>query len=142
MHDIFIQYGDLLGEQLSGEELVNFVPDFATLTGDFGLDYPSAFQVVRSRLQAQIEKEDNDKMALLKEKLLAQREAAKANGGPAPTTPPLSPVALTPPLSPAEGGFKELAPNGDHPNETSVPAPKPVSPRRQLFDRKELTCIV
>jgi hypothetical protein len=81
-----------------------------------------AFQVLRSRLHAQITREDDDKLTLLREKLKAQKEAtANATGT---LTPPLSPTPITPPLlavdMPMEGS------NGDQPNGGSVPEPKPV----------------
>jgi THO complex subunit 2 len=97
VHDIFIQYGDLLGEQLTPDELVNSVPDFATLTNDFGLDYSMAFQILRSRLRTQITKEDDDKLALLREKLKAQKGASTNATG--TLTPPLSPTPVTPRLA-------------------------------------------
>lgn len=126
MHDIFIQYGDLLGEQLGPQEVIKLVPDFATLTGDFGLDHSMAFQVIRPRLRAQIVQEDSDKLALLKERLLAQKEAAKANGT-GVLTPPLSPVPLTPPLSPSvDATLKDMGVNGGPSNHVSVPEPKTV----------------
>lgn len=115
-----------MGDQLTIDELVSLVPDFSTLTEDFGLDYALAFQIIRPRLRAQIQKDDRDKLAILKERLLAQKEAAKTNGT-AVITPPLSPVPLTPPLSPsADQTIKELASHGDQPNGVTVPAPKTV----------------
>jgi THO complex subunit 2 len=130
VHDIFIQYGDLLGEQLTSDELINSVPDFATLTNDFGLDYTMAFQVLRARLHAQITKDDDDKLALLREKLKAQKEASTGNAGTGTITPPISPTPATPPLLPTE--LDEQKPsvdmiNGDHPNGVTVPGPRPVS---------------
>ena len=103
------------------------MPDFATLTNDFGLDHSMAFQVIRPRLHAQIVKEDGDKLAQLKERLMAQKEAIKANGAGGAITPPLSPVPLTPPLSPrVEETMKELGVNGDQLNSITVPEPRMV----------------
>lgn len=127
VHDIFIQYGDLLSEQLTPDELINYIPDFATLTNDFGLDYNMAFQVLRSRLHAQITREDDDKLTLLREKLKAQKEAT-ANGT-GTLTPPLSPTPITPPLLAVELPV-EL--NGDQPNGGNVPEPKPVRHSSQM----------
>lgn len=90
-----------------------------------------AFQVIRPRLHAQIIKEDGDKLAQLKERLMAQKEAIKANGSGGAggvTTPPLSPVPITPPLSPrVEENMKELGVNGDQLNSITVPEPRMVS---------------
>ena len=81
-----------------------------------------AFQVLRSRLHAQITREDDDKLNLLREKLKAQREAtANATGT---LTPPLSPTPITPPLLAVDLPVEVV--NGDHPNVGSVPGPKPV----------------
>jgi hypothetical protein len=103
--------------------LINYIPDFATLTNDFGLDYNMAFQVLRSRLHAQITREDDEKLTLLREKLKAQKEAtANATGS---LTPPLSPTPITPPLMGIELPAGEV--NGDQPNGVTVPEPKPVS---------------
>jgi len=83
-----------------------------------------AFQILRSRLRAQITTEDEDKSALLREKLKAQKEAsANATGT---LTPPLSPTPITPPLLSTE--LPEKAANGDQPDKVSVPGPKQVSP--------------
>jgi hypothetical protein len=102
--------------------LINYIPDFATLTNDFGLDYNMAFQVLRSRLHAQITREDDDKLTLLREKLKAQKEAtANATGT---LTPPLSPTPITPPLLAIDMPMEGV--NGDQPNGGSVPEPKPV----------------
>jgi hypothetical protein len=130
VHDIFIQYGDLLGEQLTPDELVNSVPDFATLTNDFGLDYSMAFQILRSRLRTQITKEDDDKLALLREKLKAQKGASTNATG--TLTPPLSPTPVTPPLFFTE--LPEEKATGDQPNGVSVPGPKQVSHARPTRD--------
>jgi len=82
-----------------------------------------AFQILRSRLRAQITKEDDDKLALLREKLKAQKVAsANATGT---LTPPLSPTPITPPLLSTE--LPEKAANGDQPNGFSVPGPKQAS---------------
>jgi THO complex subunit 2 len=132
VHDIFIQYGDLLSEQLTPDELINYIPDFATLTNDFGLDYNMAFQVLRSRLHAQITREDDDKLNLLREKLKAQREAtANATGT---LTPPLSPTPITPPLLAVDLPVEGV--NGNQPNGGNVPEPKPV---RLLMSEASLT---
>lgn len=102
--------------------MINYIPDFATLTNDFGLDYNMAFQVLRSRLHAQITREDDDKLTLLREKLKAQKEAtANATGT---LTPPLSPTPITPPLLAVDMPMEGV--NGDQPNGGSVPEPKPV----------------
>ena len=96
-----------------------------------------AFQVIRPRLHAQIIKEDGDKLATLKERLLAQKEAARANGtgsGNGATTPPLSPVPLTPPLSPrVPETMKELGVNEEQINSVSVPEPKVVCPHYRQY---------
>lgn len=114
----------MLGDQLHTDELINLIPDFATLTEDFGLDYSMAFQVLRARLRVQIVNEDNDKLALLRERLKAQKEASAAGAG-GTVTPPLSPTPVTPPLSavalPSQAG-DDAQPNGE-----SVPEPKVVS---------------
>lgn len=89
-----------------------------------------AFQILRSRLRAQITKEDEDKLALLREKLKAQKEAsANATGT---LTPPLSPTPITPPLLSTK--LPEKAVNGDQPDEVSVPGPKQVSRAYYLPD--------
>ena len=101
---------------------MNHIPDFATLTNDFGLVYSMAFQVLRSRLHAQVTREDDEKLTLLREKLKAQKEAT-ANGT-GSLTPPLSPTIVTPPLLAAD---LPEATNGDQPNGVTVPEPKPAS---------------
>jgi hypothetical protein len=81
-----------------------------------------AFQVLRSRLHAQITREDDDKLNLLREKLKAQKEAtANATGT---LTPPLSPTPITPPLLAVDLPVEGV--NGTQPNGGSVPEPKPV----------------
>ena len=81
-----------------------------------------AFQVLRSRLHAQITREDDDKLTLLREKLKAQKEAtANATGT---LTPPLSPTPITPPLLAAEPLVEAV--NGAQTNGGDVPEPKPV----------------
>jgi len=81
-----------------------------------------AFQVLRSRLHAQITREDDDKLTLLREKLKAQKEAtANATGT---LTPPLSPTPITPPLLATEPLIEAV--NGDQTNGGDVPEPKPV----------------
>jgi THO complex subunit 2 len=122
----------LLAEQLSTEELINLIPDLATLIEDFGLDYGMAFQVLRARLKVQIAREDNDKLTLLRERLKAQKEASSnnlnTNGG--TLTPPLSPTPLTPPLAVItlpDGSKADTDMDGAQPNGESVPGPKMVS---------------
>jgi hypothetical protein len=91
-----------------------------------------AFQVLRSRLHAQITREDDDKLNLLREKLKAQKEAtANATGT---LTPPLSPTPITPPLLPIDLPVEGV--NRDHPNGGSVPEPRPV---RILMPEASLT---
>lgn len=131
VHDIFLQYGDLLSEQLGPEELINLIPDLATLTDDFGLDYGMAFQVLRARLKVQIAREDDNKLALLRERLKAQKEASANNANGGTLTPPLSPTPKTPPLDVValpDDSKIEADINGNQPNGETVPEPKMVSP--------------
>ncbi|KAK4687040.1 THO complex subunit 2, partial [Tremellales sp. Uapishka_1] len=74
-HDVFIQYGDLLADQLSPEEHIATIPDLATLVSDFGLEYGMAFQILRPRLNAEVDKAKSLDKAAVHRRLVAEKEA-------------------------------------------------------------------
>ncbi|RSH93955.1 hypothetical protein EHS25_006608 [Saitozyma podzolica] len=89
-HDIFIQYGDLLSEQLTSVEHTTLTPELASLVQDFGLDFAMAFQVLRPRLQAELERAREEDKAAVQKRLLAEKQALEArNNSPTKETTPL-----------------------------------------------------
>lgn len=133
VHDIFIQYGELLAEQLSGEEHIVKIPDLVALVSDFHLDYAMAFQILRPKLKAEFEKIRLDEKAAVQKRLMAEKMVlnAKLNSPTSATTPlPASPTAST-----AAGEDETMQePNGAAGEEdvkmadpSAVPPPKAVS---------------
>ncbi|KAI9637923.1 transcription factor/nuclear export subunit protein 2-domain-containing protein [Dioszegia hungarica] len=94
-HDIFIQYGDLLSEQLLSSEHIERTPDLQSLVSEYGLDFAQAFQILRPKLDAQMEKARSAEKASMNAKLDAAKLAiggARASLSPGqPTTPLGSP---------------------------------------------------
>lgn len=56
-HDLFVQYGELLRRNFSDEEHIAHTPDLYELVEEFGLDFAQAFQVLRPRLKAEMQKQ-------------------------------------------------------------------------------------
>jgi THO complex subunit 2 len=77
-HDIFIQYSDLLSEQLSSDEHISLIPDLTSLVEDYGLDFAMAFQIIRPRLYAELERAKDEDKAAVQKRLLAERQALEA----------------------------------------------------------------
>ncbi|KAK8869600.1 hypothetical protein IAR55_000167 [Kwoniella newhampshirensis] len=74
-HTAFVQFGDFLVEQLSSEEHMTLTPDLIELVNDFGLEYGMAFQILRPRLNAELEKMRADEKAAVQQRLLAEKKA-------------------------------------------------------------------
>lgn len=97
-HDIFIQYGDLLSEQLSSAEHIKRTPDLESLVSEYGLDFAQAFQILRPKLNAEIDKTRAEEKAAMAAKLDAEKRAleVKVSSPSQPTTPlPSSPKIET-----------------------------------------------
>lgn len=93
-HDIFIQYGDLLSEQLSSKEHIDRTPDLESLVSEYGLDFAQAFQILRPKLNAEMDKYRAEEKAAMAAKLDAEKRSLdiKINSPSQPTTPlPSSP---------------------------------------------------
>ncbi|KAL7424172.1 THO2 plays a role in transcriptional elongation [Cryptotrichosporon argae] len=95
-HDIFIQYGDLLSEQLTPDEHIALTPDLTALVSDFGLDYANAFQILRARLNAALEKTREEDKANIQNRLKTEKEKL---GSPIQAETPLPPSTPMTPMS-------------------------------------------
>nr|XP_018263621.1 uncharacterized protein I303_03491 [Kwoniella dejecticola CBS 10117]OBR85779.1 hypothetical protein I303_03491 [Kwoniella dejecticola CBS 10117] len=97
-HTAFMQFGDFLVEQLSSEEQLASTPSLQELVEDFGLEYGMAFQILRPKLNAELDKAKAEHDANLKKRLEAERKAGTERlASPAvdPTKMPVSPLAAT-----------------------------------------------
>lgn len=75
MHEVFTQYGDLLSEQLTSDEHINLTPDLVMLVNEFGLDFAMAFQILRPRLNAELERVKSEEKAAVQKRLAAEKQA-------------------------------------------------------------------
>lgn len=63
--DVFTQYIDLLARSFSREEILNLLPDFATLQNDYQLDLQLIWKILRPKLKIAVEAaEDGNAMAV------------------------------------------------------------------------------
>ncbi|WVQ98958.1 hypothetical protein IAU59_006090 [Kwoniella sp. CBS 9459] len=74
-HTAFMQFGDFLVEQLSSEEHMSTTPDLSELVEEFNLEYGMAFQILRPRLNAELERMRSDEKAAFQKRLLAEKKA-------------------------------------------------------------------
>ncbi|TYJ56712.1 hypothetical protein B9479_002643 [Cryptococcus floricola] len=143
-HNAFIQFGDFLVDNLTSNEHVNLTPDLQQLYEDFGLEYGMAFQILRPRLNAGIEKSRQEEKAAVQARLDAARKAmngkdaeqsatASASGATSPSKAedsplaPGSPVPSTPPMvsTPAPEGDDVVMGDGENiVSAGTVPVPK------------------
>ncbi|WWD09899.1 hypothetical protein V865_008028 [Kwoniella europaea PYCC6329] len=72
-HTTFMQFGDFLVEQLSSEEQLSGTPNLQELVNDFGLESGIAFQILRPRLNAELERAKAERDADVKKRLEAER---------------------------------------------------------------------
>lgn len=126
MHGTFIQYGELLAEHLSSDEHINATPNLGSLVSEFDLDFVMAFQILRPRLNAELQKAKSAKEAAMRLKIAAAKEAGTIASPIRDSTPLPSPTLSTKDL-PEDGdvAMKEEQ-NGDQDHST-IPAPKATS---------------
>ena len=99
VHGVFFQYGDLLSEQLSSEEQIASTPDLSALVRDFGLDFAMAFQILRPRLNAELEKVKSDEKAAVHKRLAAEKQVLSLRiNSPTKETSPALPSPKSPSL--------------------------------------------
>ncbi|WVR05355.1 hypothetical protein IAU60_002369 [Kwoniella sp. DSM 27419] len=136
-HTAFMQFGDFLVEQLSSEEQMSGIPDLAELVKDFGLEFGTAFQILRPRLNAELERVKADEKAAIQKRLLAEKEAMNGRlqspsveevGEPSigsQTTPQLD-VVMAEAVKAETVDGPQLASSA---NGGTVPEPKPAKPK-------------
>lgn len=79
-----------MSEQLTSVEHITLTPELASLVQDFGLDFAMAFQVLRPRLQAELERAREEDKAAVQKRLLAEKQALEArNNSPTKEATPL-----------------------------------------------------
>ena len=131
VHATFIQYGDLLAEQLTPEEHISLTPDLKTLVSDFGLEFPMAFQILRSRLNDELARVKEDGTVSIKAEGAetpneSQSQSQAASVEPTPSASPNAPSAELPPAT-ENGGASIPAPA--HPAKVIKPwYPAPLRP--------------
>ena len=129
IYEAFIQYGDLLSEQLRPDEHIALTPDLTTLIADEALDFHLAFRILRPKLNALYNQEIDDrrraKVAALQLKLKAEKDGSIPS--PSQVNTPLS-------ASPSPNMPSTPLPNDDETMDgsngpalgSSIPAPKTV----------------
>ena len=126
MHGTFIQYGELLAEQLTPDEHILSTPDLASLVSDFGLDFAMAFQILRPHLNAELDRVKARKEAAMRLKIAAAKEEGVRIMSPSKDSTPLpSPISPSMQLENEDGDVAMGGVNGDAgQNGVSIPGPK------------------
>ncbi|WWC89783.1 uncharacterized protein L201_004709 [Kwoniella dendrophila CBS 6074] len=125
-HTAFMQFGDFLVEQLSSQEQLAGSLSLEELVNEFGLEYGIAFQILRPRLNAEIERIKAEREADVKKRIEAERKLKDGRvNSPAtensalPATPP---KAATPQLDGDDVVMDEI--NPEQLNGETMPVPK------------------
>ncbi|OCF36409.1 hypothetical protein I316_01658 [Kwoniella heveanensis BCC8398] len=133
-HTAFMQFGDFLVEQLSSEEHMSTTPDLVELVEKFNLEYGMAFQILRPRLNAELERMKSDEKAAFQKRLLAEKKAMTdrlASPSKEETPLPSPPKSATPlPEDMGDVNMEDVKVeqvNGDKPAEEVVAVPAPRS---------------
>ncbi|WWD16138.1 hypothetical protein CI109_100563 [Kwoniella shandongensis] len=148
-HTAFVQFGDFLVEQLSSEEHMSLTPDLIELVNDFGLEYGMAFQILRPRLNSELEKMKSEEKAAVQKRLLAEKKAMSERTNSPSTGAEGTPLPV-PAAAQAEGDdvvmeeVKEEQVNGngeaEKPNESiTIPGSKAVGGKAKLWWPAALT---
>lgn len=120
-----------MAEQLSASEHIERTPDLKELVSEYHLDFAQAFQILRPKLNAEMERVRAEEKAAMKIKLesakqsLDDSKAGSASGGSRPATPEGSPKINGMEIDgedAAEGSEFASAPNT--PSTASVPLPQ------------------
>ncbi|WVQ78452.1 hypothetical protein IAT38_000538 [Cryptococcus sp. DSM 104549] len=139
-HNTFIQYGDFLNEYLSADDHVNTTSDLFELITEYNLEYGMAFQILRPRLTAEIDRAKLEDKATAQKRIQQAKRMMSDRSGSEPLSElsadyfappsPLSPVVATVPTpgSTLEGDDVAME-DGEKEKvaEQSVPAPKAAS---------------
>lgn len=148
-HNTFVQFGDFLVDYLTSDEHIVLTPDLQQLVVDFGLEYGMAFQILRPRLNAEIERARVEEKAAVQARLEAAKKAMsekERTGSPqkvespafprSPTTPSLQ---ITPGATPGPGEIEDVVMEEIEKGALSVPAPKTLSSKGKMWWPSALT---
>ncbi|AFR93442.1 THO complex subunit 2 [Cryptococcus neoformans C23] len=148
-HNTFVQFGDFLVDYLTSDEHIALTPDLQQLVVDFGLEYGMAFQILRPRLNAEIERARVEEKAAVQARLEAAKKAMsekERTGSPqkvespafpgSPTTPSLQ---ITPGATPGPGEIEDVVMEEIEKGALSVPAPKTLSSKGKMWWPSALT---
>ncbi|WVN86680.1 uncharacterized protein L203_101852 [Cryptococcus depauperatus CBS 7841] len=104
-HNAFIQFGDFLVDHLTSDEHITLTPNLQQLIVSYGLEYGTAFQILRPRLNVEIGRVKMEEKAAVQARLTAAKKAISEKDKSTPASPqkegsPALPVETSTPSTP------------------------------------------